>query len=40
MKKTCFSTKFILLIFLAIVGFGLIFKKDLGKVVDRDTRCQ
>ena len=40
MRKTCFSTKFIFLIFIAIAGFAFIFRNDLGKITDRDTRCQ
>ena len=39
-RTTCFSTKTVLLIVLAIFGFAFIFKDDLNRITDRDTQCK
>jgi len=39
-STTCFPTKMILITFLAILGFAFIFKKDINRITDNDTRCQ
>ena len=40
MKTTCFPTKMILILILAILGFAFIFKEDLNRLTDNDTRCK